>query len=184
MEQAPCCWCTKFLCWQEMNVFPLSAANPCRCFFLLTICMQLSMWINGDWRVAESGWCKVINQHNECRWAQCRWSPQSGLCHPAGSLWFPSLLLTVWQHVSTMLSLRPVNSATHFSHFFFYLLDIFTQFEKEKCWCNFSSNPQFEFGCDTPNRSCLSNTGTALFSASWKADATLATVLHRKTGNV
>lgn len=119
MEQASCCWCTKFLCWQEMNVFPLSAANPCRCFFLLTICMQLSMWINGDWRVAESGWCKVINQHNECRWAQCRWSPQSGLCHPAGSLWFPSLLLTVWQHVSTMLSLRPVNSATHFSHFFF-----------------------------------------------------------------
>lgn len=50
-----------------MNVFPVSAANPCRCFFLLTICMQLSMWINGDWRVAESGCCGVINQHNECR---------------------------------------------------------------------------------------------------------------------
>lgn len=74
-----------------MNAFPLSAANPCRCFFLLTICMQLSMWINGDWRVAESGWCKVINQHNECRWARCRWSPQSGLCHPAGSRCLPSL---------------------------------------------------------------------------------------------
>lgn len=53
------------------------------------MCVQLSMWINGDWHVAESGWCRVINQHNECRWALCRWSPHSGLCHPAGSLSAP-----------------------------------------------------------------------------------------------
>lgn len=114
-----------------MNVFPLSAANSCRCFFLLTICMQLSMWINGDWRVAESGWCKVINQHNECRWARCRWSPHSGLCRPAGSLCFPLLLLNVWLHVSTTLSL-PRSIPWLISAIFFYPLEIFRQLKKKK----------------------------------------------------
>lgn len=59
--------------------------HVCKYFFRLHICVLLSMWINGDWRVAESGWCRVINQHNECRWALCRWSPHSQ-CHPVGSL--------------------------------------------------------------------------------------------------
>lgn len=55
-----------------------------------SVCVHLSVWINGDWRAAESGWCGVINQRNECRWALCRWSPHSGPCHPAGGL-FASL---------------------------------------------------------------------------------------------
>lgn len=53
------------------------------------MCEHLSVWINGDWREGESGWCGVINQHNEWRWALCRWSPHSGLCHPAGGLFAP-----------------------------------------------------------------------------------------------
>lgn len=174
---------------QEMNVFfPLSAANPCRCFFLLTICMQLSMWINGDWRVAESGWCQVINQHNECRWAWCRWSPHSWLCHPAGSLRFPLLPFNVWLHASTKLSLPwsilRLILAIFFSYFIPWTFSHTLQEKKKMCWRNFSSTPQFEFGCDVTNQSCPSNAGAALFSASWKADATLATALHRKTGNV
>lgn len=51
--------------------------------------------VDKRWRVAESGWCRVINQHNECRWAQCRWSPRSGLCHPAGSLYAPLQCLCI-----------------------------------------------------------------------------------------
>lgn len=120
---------------QEMNVFPLSSANPCRCFFLLTICMQLSMWINGDWRVVESGWCQVINQHNECRWAWCRWSPHSWLCHSAGSLRFPLLPFNVWLHVSTKLSLPrsiPWLILAIFFFFLFYPVDIFTQLKRKK----------------------------------------------------
>lgn len=71
---------------------PALLLPPMQCthLFRLCMCVHLSMWINGDWRVAESGWCGVINQHNECRWALCRWSPHSGLCHPAGGL-FASL---------------------------------------------------------------------------------------------
>lgn len=92
------------------------------------------MWINGDWRVAESGWCQVINQHNECRWAWCRWSPHSWLCHPAGSLRFPLLPFNVWLHVSTILSLPWSIPRLILAIFFFlfYPLDIFTQFKRKK----------------------------------------------------
>lgn len=80
------------------------------------------MWINGDWRVAESGWCRVINQHNECRWALCRWSPHSGLCHPAGSLFAPlqcfSIALTVFPRHVSLASL--FNLWAHFCMISFY----------------------------------------------------------------
>lgn len=73
------------------------------------------------------------------------------------------------------------------SAIFFFIPETFSQnlkqTNKKMYWHNFSSNLQFEFGCDMKNRSCPSNTGAALFSASWKAAATLATVRHTKPGN-
>lgn len=38
--------------------------KPYRSFFSV---VHLSMWINCDWRLAESVWCGVINQKNKCR---------------------------------------------------------------------------------------------------------------------
>lgn len=51
-----------------MNVFPFSLARAVQ-MLLPTRYLRAppSVWINGDWRAAESGWCGVINQHNECR---------------------------------------------------------------------------------------------------------------------
>lgn len=48
-----------------VNAFPFSISQAVQ-MDPSTLYVQLSMWINGDWRVAESGWCRVINQHNEC----------------------------------------------------------------------------------------------------------------------
>lgn len=82
--------------------------------------------------------------------------------------------------------IRPRISAMFF---FFYPLDSFTKFktnQKKLYWHNFSSNLQFEFGCDMKNRSCPSKTVAALFSAWWKAAATLATAQHKnwqRSGN-
>lgn len=80
-----------------------------RCIPALRLWVQRPMWINYDWRLVESGWCRVINQHNEGRWALCRWSSHSGLCHSAGGLFtphqWPCFALTVFLGMHRLLSL-------------------------------------------------------------------------------
>lgn len=77
--------------------------------------MMIGVWL-------KVGGCRVINQHNECRWGLCRWSPHSGLCHPAGSLFAPlqclcTALTVCLRHV---LPASLFNLRNHFSMILFY----------------------------------------------------------------
>lgn len=103
------------------NAFPFVIAQAMQTHLLaLYVCAVVHVdkwWLACGWK-----WVGVemINQHNECRWGLCRWSPHSGLCHAAGSRFAPfqclctamtvcpghvllSFLLNFWIHFCMIL---------------------------------------------------------------------------------